>query len=265
MAIKIRISDEDFRLVAARFSPEEKANAMDLLLSVLVGETPEVAPISERVGDWWYQISDKLTKERDSYITFCSKAKDYGRKGGQLKNKGKGWIPPTPEEEKAFAEEKKAKEEAVKAKAAKKFVPPTEQECIDYALEVGLPRREGEKFFAHYENVHWRVGRSTKTMSDWKLAMKKTWRNNYIDRGGKLNAPQIPSNPSGSPQDGLEIEKRVIAYLSDEKTFKREFCQQFNPQDLFNLPSSYKDIPEEQQRILFGKVAAYIRNGELSL
>ena len=90
MAIKIRISDEDFRLVAARFSPEEKANAMDLLLFVLVGETPEVAPISERVGDWWYQISDKLTKERDSYITFCSKAKTMAERADNSKTRGRG-------------------------------------------------------------------------------------------------------------------------------------------------------------------------------
>lgn len=262
MAIKIRISDEDFKIVDARFSADEKANAMDLLLSVLLMSDAEIAPISERVGDWWYQIKEKLIKERDSYIAFCNKAKSFGKRGGQLKNKGKGWLP-TQEEERVFAEEKKAKEAEAKAKAAKKFTPPTEQECIDYALEVGLPRREGEKFFAHYENVHWRVGRSTKVMSDWKLAMKKTWKNNYLDRGGKLNPPQVAGKAAGSHQSDSELHEEVMAYLSADNVFMREYCQQFNPQDLFNLPKSFKDIPKDQQDILYQKVLTYIRNGAL--
>lgn len=263
MAIKIRISDEDFKLVNARFSAEEKANAMDLFLSVLLMSESEVKPISARVDDWWCQIKDEFVQRRDSYIAFRKNAKDFGRKGGLLKNKGKGGWLPTKEEQKAFDEEKRVKEKKTKEKVAKKFSPPTEQECIDYALEVGLSRREGEKFFAHYENVHWRVGRSTKVMSDWKLAMKKTWKNNFLDRGGKLNPPQRPKKASDSPQVDSELHDEVMAYLSADNVFLREFCQQFNPQDLFNLPKAFKDIPKEQQDVLYQKVMTYIKNGAL--
>lgn len=51
----------------------------------------------------------------------------------------------------------------------KRFVPPTQQECADYAKAKSYPLTEAKKFWMFYQSKGWMVGRNK--MVDWHMAM----------------------------------------------------------------------------------------------
>lgn len=58
----------------------------------------------------------------------------------------------------------------------KRFVPPTSEELGLQAAKIGLPEREAEKFFNHFDSKGWKVGKTT--MQRWKSALAN-WKLNW--------------------------------------------------------------------------------------
>lgn len=70
-----------------------------------------------------------------------------------------------------------------------RFLPPTTEEALLQGAKIGLADREVEKFMAYFESVGWVVGRASKPMKNWRMAMQ-TWRFNVEDRlKPSTNAP----------------------------------------------------------------------------
>ena len=67
-----------------------------------------------------------------------------------------------------------------------RFQPPTLSEAKAKALEMGMPEREGEKFFSYYESNGWKVGKNP--MKSWPSAMV-TWRGKFEERNGPCRRP----------------------------------------------------------------------------
>jgi hypothetical protein len=67
------------------------------------------------------------------------------------------------------------------------FTPPTFDEVSDYMKSERLPPIEAEKFFNFHQSKGWVVGKSP--MKDWHAAIR-TWKINYLDRGGELVQPR---------------------------------------------------------------------------
>lgn len=67
------------------------------------------------------------------------------------------------------------------------FIPPTFEEVQAYMQDEKMPPIEAEKFFNFHQSKGWVVGKSP--MKDWKAAAR-TWRINYIDKGGQLVQPR---------------------------------------------------------------------------
>lgn len=60
------------------------------------------------------------------------------------------------------------------------FIPPTPKEAQDYALEIGMPGFDGEKFVAHYSAAGWMRGKSK--ITNWKACIV-TWKKNQNGTG----------------------------------------------------------------------------------
>lgn len=66
------------------------------------------------------------------------------------------------------------------------LINPSLQEVLLQAAKIGLPNREAEKFWNHYESVGWRRGRNkicswTHALSGWKLR--------WQEAGGTMRPP----------------------------------------------------------------------------
>lgn len=56
-------------------------------------------------------------------------------------------------------------------KIKKIFVPPTLEECENYAIEKGMTKLYGETFFNFYSAINWVVGKNKTKMVSWTAAM----------------------------------------------------------------------------------------------
>lgn len=72
----------------------------------------------------------------------------------------------------------------------KLFKHPSIEQCKAYAKEVGLPENIGERFFYHYEQNGWMVGKNP--MKSWKIALGGTWKSNYKPDRDYANQPALP-------------------------------------------------------------------------
>lgn len=73
----------------------------------------------------------------------------------------------------------KAKESAVKRwnkedKKPKVFVPPTEQEVVDYFIQNGFKESAGRKAFKYYSAAEWKDSRENQ-VKNWKQKMQSVW------------------------------------------------------------------------------------------
>lgn len=80
-----------------------------------------------------------------------------------------------------------------KQEQTKKEGKPSESECREYALHLGLPAEEGSAMYHHFEMVGWVYGKSKHPVKSWKAALV-TWKKNYqpslkVENGGKFQEP----------------------------------------------------------------------------
>lgn len=92
------------------------------------------------------------------------------------------------------------------------FVPPTLLEIEARMVEIGLPKSEASKFFAHYQSNGWKVGGNG--MRDWKAATD-TWKARFFEKNPTA-APK--ADPSDSDPTGWRqfLTKEQVPY----KAFK---------------------------------------------
>lgn len=100
----------------------------------------------------------------------------------------------------------KAKKKATREKRAA-FVPPTPEEARAYALSIGF-RLDGQRFCAHYTSVGWKVGKNP--MIDWKAAVV-TWKSSAEPRDlftpeTKVNGHNPEAEPVGWREWGIAHE-----------------------------------------------------------
>lgn len=75
---------------------------------------------------------------------------------------------------------------------AKRFIPPTIDDCMLQAEKIGLPHMEAEKFHAYYTSCGWSVGR--KKMVCWKAAFSgwtMRWRERQQFAKQRIETPSI--------------------------------------------------------------------------
>lgn len=65
------------------------------------------------------------------------------------------------------------------------FSPPTVEDVLSRAAEIGLPEVEGRKFFFYYESVDWHVGKCR--MKVWKSALAG-WALRFQERNNKQSS-----------------------------------------------------------------------------
>lgn len=58
---------------------------------------------------------------------------------------------------------------------------PSEDDAVAYAVKIGLPIPEVQKFFNHFDSNGWKVGVAKTPMVSWQAAMR-TWRTNWEER-----------------------------------------------------------------------------------
>lgn len=64
------------------------------------------------------------------------------------------------------------------------LIAPTLEQVKRQAAKIGLPEREGHKFWLHYETVGWKVGKLP--MKNWLTAIQG-WKLRWEERGGVNN------------------------------------------------------------------------------
>ena len=67
-------------------------------------------------------------------------------------------------------------------RTAPMLLTPTLDECKAEALKQGMPEREGEKLFIHYEMVHWRYGKAQVPISSLSMAVAG-WKHRWQEKG----------------------------------------------------------------------------------
>lgn len=90
------------------------------------------------------------------------------------------------------------------------FMKPSIEEISRYALEIGLPILEAEKFRDHYQSNGWMAGRVK--MTDWRASIRN-WKRNYESRntnGGKPNSRNT-GLVNNSTEQGNAIENHVAS------------------------------------------------------
>jgi hypothetical protein len=71
------------------------------------------------------------------------------------------------------------------------------QELRAYAVEIGWPECDAERFLDHYDMVGWVVGKARIPMKDWKAAVR-LWRRNQ--REWKSEQPPAPASNRPPPE-----------------------------------------------------------------
>lgn len=92
-------------------------------------------------------------------------------------------------------------------KLGKRFVIPTPDEVKEYADSLGFPL-DVERFFLVNEQNKWCVGKSTKKMASWKLAVQ-TWFKNYKQWNPEF-APEVPTSAEDQAKNA-EARKKLIS------------------------------------------------------
>ena len=72
------------------------------------------------------------------------------------------------------------------------MLPPSIEECRLAAVKEGMPEREGDKFYAHFEKVGWVCGKGRLPMKSFAGAMMG-WRLHWEEQG-KVGAPTAELN-----------------------------------------------------------------------
>jgi predicted adenine nucleotide alpha hydrolase (AANH) superfamily ATPase len=90
---------------------------------------------------------------------------------------------------KSNAREEKRREE-IKESKKKSFIPPTEQEVIQYFLDNGYTQESGIKAFRYYSAGNWKDSEG-KPVKNWKQKMQGVW---FKDEN-KLNGHALPETP----------------------------------------------------------------------
>jgi hypothetical protein len=110
--------------------------------------------------------------------------------------------------------------DAAKSKR-KAFSPPTVDECKGYAVTLGLPDAEGEKFWCHYESNGWKVGKNP--MKSWRAAMSGTWKHNFLERGTYGGTQHgRPSGSGNAKATGATFEQSAKLNDFDEFTKRQQ-------------------------------------------
>lgn len=109
----------------------------------------------------------------------------------------------------------------------KAFVPPTKQQVLEYAKEIGY-RIDAEKFIAAYEQKGWLVGKTP--MRDWKAAVRNWKANGWGSRGVDW--------------DAIAAEKKRKA----DEAFAKDFA------DRPDLVAKSMGIPEEAAKDFIAKL-----------
>ncbi len=103
------------------------------------------------------------------------------------------------------------------AKGTPLLLPPTREEIIRSAKEIGLPEREALKFFNFYESKGWMVGKNR--MVSFRGALEN-WKMTWEDRtGGEHPAPAFGVRAaSRQPMSGMD---KLIAQKEFDRVVDR--------------------------------------------
>lgn len=88
-----------------------------------------------------------------------------------------------------------------------KFVKPTLDEFLSYALEIGLTSSQAEYAFDYWESKGWTVGKGNAPMKNWQAALRN-WRKNEKSRTSNGTGTQNTRN-AGTYETGTDHAKLV--------------------------------------------------------
>lgn len=102
---------------------------------------------------------------------------------------------------------------------ARKDIPNSAQEMVDYGAEIGLAANECDKAFDFYASKGWKVGSAP--MKDWKAAIRN-WKRGVDEKKPTTTNPQPETIPQLAPGDEKiltkaeieDIRRMVTAYCS---------------------------------------------------
>lgn len=106
---------------------------------------------------------------------------------------------------------------AVKETPTGRMKKPTLEEIKLHGAKIGLPDKECDRFFDHFESNGWKVGLSKTPMKLWTAALAN-WKRTWQERGGK---------PIGQPAIKLPTEIDVCRY-GEQKGASVDFCRSWH-------------------------------------
>ena len=99
-----------------------------------------------------------------------------------------------------------------------KFVPPTREEVLEYALGTDI---DGNKFFDHYQAVDWKRGKNK--IKDWKACFRTWKKNGSSDKPRPNRAPNSSCNPT--PQDIIDAARKERDERMKRLKIKQEIAE----------------------------------------
>lgn len=183
---------------------EELGNAYRAAMEYF--DTQTELPLSRSERFLFLMMKESIDEAFDDYEV----KKENGKKGGRPKNQKEPEVISGSEEKAnkteadadaeaeadadadADAEVRKEAEAVVRQKPPRpRFVPPTQEELLDYCTKMGY-RIDPTLFMDYYISNGWRVGKNP--MKDWKAALR-TWNTKEKEYGKNRNPnkPEIPT------------------------------------------------------------------------
>lgn len=131
-----------------------------------------------------------------------------GKKGGESKPEADAKQTASKSEASAnqqnITEQNKTKTKQNKSKVHARFVPPTEEEVVQYVQEKGIPI-DAVKFYNHYASQDWRKSNGQK-VTDWKRCLV-TWQHNGKDAKAPPGKTEYHNRYNDFPQRDNDYEK----------------------------------------------------------